>query len=94
MVTTPNGYLVQDEYDNNPLQKHKSGWNVEDLRERAFEVYGINGRKALRGYKGSSKYGPAFLSLIISLMSQKITYHYPKLAFQLLAVRQIDHGYQ
>jgi len=28
----PNGYLSQDAYDDNPLQEHRSGWDVEALK--------------------------------------------------------------
>jgi len=90
VVTTPNGYLEQDTYDENPLQEHRSGWSVQDLRKLGFNVFGISGWKGLRGYKGSVKYKPAFLWARISDLTQKITYHYPKLAFRLLAVKRVD----
>lgn len=92
VITTPNGYVWQDGYDNNPLQEHKSGWTVEELRELEFKVFGINGWRKLRGYRASMKYKPAFLWLIISGLSQKVTYHCPKLSFQLLAIKRIDEG--
>lgn len=90
MITTPNGYLWQDGYDNNPLQEHKTGWNPGELRRLGFKVYGINGWKKLRGYKGEMTYKPAFLWAIISDLTQKITYHFPNLAFQLFAVKHIE----
>jgi len=92
IITTPNGYLWQDGYDNNPLQEHKSGWDVEELEKLGFKVFGMNGWKKLRGYKGSVKYKPALLWTTISNLTQKITYRYPKLAFQLFAVKEIDGG--
>jgi len=79
IITMPNGYLWQDGYGNNPLQEHKSGWNVEELEELGLKVYGINGWKKLRGYKGSVKYKPTLLWNIILNLTQKITYRYPKL---------------
>jgi GT2 family glycosyltransferase len=92
IITTPNGYLWQNGYDNNPLQEHKSGWSVEELQRLGFKVSGMNGWKKLRGYKGEVKYTPAFVWERVSDLSQKITYHYPKLAFQLFATKQIDDG--
>lgn len=89
MITTPNGYIWQNAYDANPLQEHKSGWSIGELRELGFEVYGMNGWKNLRGYKGSIKYKPALLWQIISELTQKLTYFYPKPAFQLFAIKQI-----
>jgi GT2 family glycosyltransferase len=91
IITTPNEYLWQDGYDNNPLQEHKSGWGVEELEKLGFKVYGINGWKKLRGYKGSVKYKPIRLWIVISDLTQKITYQYPKLAFQLFAIKKINN---
>ena len=91
IITTPNGYLWQDGYDNNPLQEHKSGWDVEELERLGFKVFGMNGWKKLREYKGSVKYKPTLLWSVISNLTQKITYRYPKLAFQLFAIKEINN---
>jgi len=92
IITTPNEYLWQNGYDNNPLQEHKSGWSTEELRNLGFKVHGMNGWRKLRGYKASMKYKPALLWARIADLTQTITYHYPKLAFQLFAIKQIDEG--
>lgn len=92
IITTPNGYLWQNGYDNTPLQEHKSGWSVGELQRLGFKVSGMNGWKKLRGYKGGTKYTPPFLWGKLSDLSQKITYYYPKLAFQLFATKQIAGG--
>jgi hypothetical protein len=89
IITTPNGYLWQDGYHGNPLQEHRSGWTVAELRRLGFEVSGINGWNRLRGYKGLVKWKPAFLWDKVSDLSQRITYHYPRLAFQLFATKEI-----
>lgn len=89
IITTPNGYLWQNGYNNNPLQEHKSGWSSVELKSLGFEVFGINGWKRLRGYQGSVKYKPVFLWKIISDLTQKATYHCPKLAFQLFAIKHL-----
>lgn len=94
IIITPNGYIKQDSYHNNPLQEHKSGWNVKELRELGFVVYGINGWKVLRGHKASIRFRPTFLWRRLSDITQKVTYHYPEFAFQLLAVHnQNDSNY-
>lgn len=90
IITTPNGYLRQDPYEDNPLQEHKSGWSPDELREFGFKVLGTNGWKRLRGYKTELKYKPAWLWVRISDLTQRVTYHCPKLAYQLLAVKQLD----
>lgn len=90
IITTPNGYLYQDGYDNNLLQEHKSGWSVDELKNLGFKTYGMNGWKRLREYKGGIKYKPTAFWQRVSDLSQKVTYYYPKLAFQLFAVKQIQ----
>lgn len=89
IITMPNGYLWQNGYDANPLQEHRSGWRVEELEELGFKLCGINGWRKLRGYKGLLRYKPALLWQIISDLTQKVTYFYPKLAFQLFAIKRI-----
>lgn len=90
IISTPNGYLWQDGYDHNPFQEHKSGWSVEDLRNLGFIVTGFQGWKKLRGYKAMPWYRPTLLWEVISDVTQKVTYHYPELAFRLLAVKILD----
>jgi ubiquinone/menaquinone biosynthesis C-methylase UbiE len=87
IITTPNGYLPQDGYDNNPLQEHISGWSVEELRRLGFRVTGLLGWKKLRGYKAMLRHRPTLLWQVISDLTQKLTYHYPGLASRLLAVK-------
>jgi GT2 family glycosyltransferase len=89
IVFTPNGYIRQGEYDNNPLQEHKASWDTGELRNAGFQVKGILGWKALRGNKARIKYKPVFLWTRISDLTQKITYRWPTLAFHLFAVKQI-----
>lgn len=90
IVKTPNSYLHQDTYDDNTLQRHLSGWSADELKKMGFKVYGMNGWRRLRGYKEAIKYRPRFLWLRISDVSQWIAYYYPKMAFQLFAVKKIN----
>jgi len=90
IITTPNDYLPQDECDNNPLQEHKSGWSVEELKRLGFSVFGMGGWKKLRGYKAVIKYKPTLFWKAISELTQKVTYWYPKFAFQLFAIKKVD----
>ena len=89
LILTPNGFVNQDAYDNNFLQEHKSGWNVEGFKDMGFNVYGINGLKILRGYGALMKYKPVFFWTVVSDVTQKIVYHFPKFAFHLFAVKKI-----
>jgi len=54
-----------------------------------FKVFGLNGWKKLRGYRGKLKYKPYFFFNITSDLTQKITCHYPDLAFHLFAVYEV-----
>jgi len=92
VLITPNGYIRQGTNNNNPLQEQKSGWSVAELRKLKFKVFGLQGWKRLRENKFSVKYKPTFLWGRVSDLTQKITYYYPKLAFQLLAIKQVDHN--
>jgi hypothetical protein len=92
VLTTPNGYLPQDIYDNNLLQLHRTGWTAQELRKLGFQVRGTSGWKALRGERGSLKYRPLFICSIISDLSQKMTYRCPRLAFQLFAIKRIKQA--
>lgn len=92
IIYTPNGFLNQKFFDKNKFQEHKSGWSVNDFRKLGFIVYGMHGIKFLRGERASIKLKPIKFWLFISNISQKITYHFPCIAFQLLAVKNIDEN--
>jgi len=91
VLTTPNDYFLQNDYYDNPLQEYRSVWSVKEIRKLEFKVFGLNGWKRLRGYKSQIKYEPVLLWRLISALTQKVTYYCPKLAFELLAVKKIDH---
>jgi ubiquinone/menaquinone biosynthesis C-methylase UbiE len=91
IITTPNGYLPQDEYDNNPFQEHISGWSVEELQSLGFRVTGLLGWKRLQldHWEGLRR-RPTLLKQVISDVTQKLTHHSPTLAYRLLAVKTVD----
>lgn len=90
IIFTPNGFLRQDEHDEDKLQIHKSGWTVDEFKKRGYEVKGINGWKPLRKEKAEFRFRPKTISLLLSDLTQKITYHLPRSAFQLLAVKTLS----
>lgn len=90
ILFTPNGFLVQEGYDNNLWQVHLSGWKAADFRQRGFRVYGMNGLKALRGELALIRWKPVSLWGRISDASEHLVKHLPGLAFQLLAIRETD----
>jgi hypothetical protein len=90
IVFTPKGFLSQSEHDNNPWQVHKSGWEVEEMRSKGYEVIGINGWKPLRGECAIPKLWPKFFWIIVSDITQLFVRNKPEKAFQILCVKIIS----
>jgi SAM-dependent methyltransferase len=80
IVSTPNGFLEQDDLEGNPLQRHRSEWSVADFRARGYDVRGIGGMRifgAHRRYASAAlgpltRYAPRLSEL---LLSQKTVHH-------------------
>lgn len=87
IIFTPNGFLAQREYDNNPWQVHKSGWSVKEMKERGYKVIGINGWKPLRREYASLRFWPNYFWLIISDITQFFVRNKPIKAFQILCIK-------
>ena len=91
IITTPNGFVEQEPYDNNPFQEHKSGWVVDEFHKLGYYVYGFEGPQMLYK-KGTSEliFPSKFWGKIINLgLFEKIIRNRPKLAFQLIAVKTL-----
>lgn len=89
IILTPYGFTKQHPYDGNPYQVHKSGWFIEDFKKRGYNVYGMRGIRFIRGEYATIRFNPWFLWGTLSVISQPLVYYVPKLAYQLLAVKQI-----
>lgn len=89
IIFTPNGFLKQGEYDENPHQLHRSGWTTKEFTDRGYGVIGINGLKFLKGELAKPRIKPRWLGNRISDYSQFFTYSRPVLAFQLMAYKNI-----
>jgi SAM-dependent methyltransferase len=89
IILTPNGFLAQHEYDDNPHQEHHSGWHVKDFANLGYSVKGINGLRILRGEQALIRFKPKWFWEPISDYTQKYTYAHPKHAFHLLAVKEL-----
>ena len=100
IVTTPNGFLQQKDIDNNPYQRHLSGWSLKEMNKTlGFKIYGLAGLKCLRQPREcdtgeanlltSIKYWPKLFWFIIAALSQIFTYHFPYLAFELFCVKEL-----
>jgi ubiquinone/menaquinone biosynthesis C-methylase UbiE len=89
IIFTPNGFLSQRIYENNPWQLHKSGWSVEEMKKKGYYVIGINGWKYLRGEYAKIKFWPKILWKIISDITQMFVKKRPTRAFQILCFKNL-----
>jgi SAM-dependent methyltransferase len=89
VVHTPNGFMPQTEYDENPLQVHRSGWSPRRMRELGYIVRGSNGLRFLRGEQGRARWRPEWFWGVLSRFTQPLAYRIPELAYQLLCVKEV-----
>ena len=88
IIFTPNGYLPQGEEYGNPFQKHLSGWTPRQMKRMGYRVTGIGGFKCLRGEMARIRWHPSRFWLMVSLLSQTVTWNRPFLAFSILCVKE------
>lgn len=89
IIFTPNGFVPQRPYNNNPWMLHKSGWTSRSMESRGYKVAGINGIKSLRGELCSYKHKPLFFWKAISWLSQFYTSRNPAFAYQIFCVKDL-----
>jgi SAM-dependent methyltransferase len=87
IVLTPNGFISQDPFENNPYQVHRSGWSTDDFSKHGYAVYGMRGLRFMRGEYATLKYKPWFMWGMLSFLSQFIAYRMPSYAYQLFAIK-------
>lgn len=88
IIFTPFGFTQQHPYDGNPFQEHKSGWSIAEFKKMGYKVYGMRGFRFIRGEYATIKYKPWFFWGAISFLSQYIVYFFPKMAYQIFAVKE------
>jgi hypothetical protein len=91
-VETPNGFVHQQGSEDNPWQKHRSGWTVSDFRERGYKVRGISGMKFLKknSDKGAYKWPLPGMRILDFILSRILNLNYfPHLSFNLVAWKLI-----
>jgi len=64
IISTPNGFLPQHEVDENPHQKHLSGWTPSKLKASGFKSHGLAGIKFLRQEVEADTMGDDILTTI------------------------------
>lgn len=100
IISCPNGFLKQKELDNNPMQKHLSGWDSQIMNSKGYECHGLAGIKWLRhsnedhamgdDLTSSIKFQPKLIWFIVSTISQIFMYYIPKLSFEIFCVKRLD----
>ncbi|MFQ5977096.1 MAG: class I SAM-dependent methyltransferase [Candidatus Heimdallarchaeota archaeon] len=100
IIFTPNGFVPQKEYEDNPWQAHKSGWTVDEMNSLGYSVIGIDGWRPLREVREGSetielwqyltiKFWPRWLWFVVSKISQFVVRDNPHHAFNLLCVKEM-----
>ncbi|MCX6812235.1 MAG: class I SAM-dependent methyltransferase [Candidatus Berkelbacteria bacterium] len=98
IITSPNGFIKQKAVDNNPWQKHLSGWDFAKMKSLGFKSHGLAGVKFLRqevendtmgdDLTSSIRLKPRTFWFIIASLSQFFTYRFPAGAFELFSVKK------
>jgi 2-polyprenyl-3-methyl-5-hydroxy-6-metoxy-1,4-benzoquinol methylase len=86
VISTPNGFMTQDDFDGNPHQHHKSGYDTRFFRDRGYRVYGRRGLKIIPT-RYSAKKQVSLLCRALTKLTQYGTYFLPQLSTQLMAVK-------
>ncbi|MEW6684670.1 MAG: methyltransferase domain-containing protein [Candidatus Edwardsbacteria bacterium] len=90
IIFTPNGFLPQKSNEEGDYQEHLSGWEVDEMKNLGFKVYGSDGLKVLRGEYHRLKYQPYFIWAILSWLTQQFwCKKNPKSAAALLCVKEL-----
>ena len=89
VVFTPNGFVEQGPREANPFQVHRSGWSATDLESLGYRVTGIHGLRVLRGEEASIRFRPERAWSLASDLTQPVVRRVPRLAFHLLAVKEV-----
>ena len=99
ILSTPNFYFPMGEIDQNPYEKHLSGWSIQKLKKKGFKVNGVSGLRFFYQSKNSVKsltnshcyenikFKPKPLFYAINALFQIPNYYFPKFTFGLFAVK-------
>lgn len=89
VISTPNGFVPQNEYDGNRYQVHLSGWSYEEMVKMGFRIIGIGGWKILRGERGGIIWRPKILWFLVSRLTHFYTRNHPEHAFSILCIKNL-----
>lgn len=89
LIFTPNGFLPQPPYEDNPWQLHRSGWTVPDFQGLGYRVHGALGWKPLRGELNRPRLHPWPFWERVANATQRFTATRPRLDAGLMAVKDL-----
>ena len=90
IISTTNGFVPQAEHSGNILQRHLSGWTVDEMQQLGYKVIGFNGWKPLHGEYALPRFRPRRFWTIISRLTDPLIKNYPKHAFQILCQKDVN----
>jgi SAM-dependent methyltransferase len=101
IVSSPNGFIAQKEVDENPLQKHLSGWDYSKMKKLGYRSSGLAGLRFLRqevqndtmgdDFMTSIKFWPKPFWFVVATISQFFVYYVPQVAFELFSSKKIEN---
>ncbi len=89
LIFTPNGFLPQPAYEDNPWQLHRSGWTTPEFRDLGYRVQGVLGWKALRGELNRPRFHPWPIWDRVANATRVVTAKNPQWDAALLAVKDL-----
>jgi SAM-dependent methyltransferase len=88
VIMTPNGPSPKGYFeDYNSMQHHQSAWLDSDFIKLGFDVFGVNGARALRSEFAHATIRPRPIGEFASRITDRFVYKHPNSAFHLLCVR-------
>lgn len=95
VITTTVGFFdykpIDNEIDENPLQKHLSEWRPKDFLERGYKVYGqgISFIYHKNAISRKLNFHPRFLWALLGYLFSPIAYYFPKYATYMVASKDL-----
>ena len=90
IIATTVGFLPRQEIHNNPLQEHRSSWEVEEFKKRNYKIYGQECALLYRLMRRTLKVpGLKYLFLLVASLFAPLVYRLPSLASQMICVKRL-----
>lgn len=90
ILFTPNGFVENDEVDDDPYQAHVSAWSHWDYVKRGYGVRGSTGVRWLMGKASLPKYRPHLLGQLLIIFTQPLVFCLPEIAWHTYAIKELE----